>query len=76
MDEYELSTLTAAEIFNTYVKGADPHDLVAQGRTAIASRLMVEQKLKDTAAYFAADQILVHAHEMIEIHTSVRPAEY
>lgn len=76
MDEYELSTLTPEEIFNTYVKGADPHDLIAQGRTAIASRLMVEHKLKDAAAYFAADQILVHAHEMIEAHTSVRPADY
>jgi hypothetical protein len=76
MDEYELSTLTPAEIFNTYVKGSDPDDLLAQGREAIASRLMVEKKLKPEAAFFAADEILIHAHDMIEANSSIRPADY
>jgi ribosome-associated translation inhibitor RaiA len=76
MDEYELSTLTPAELFNTYVKGADPDDLVAQGRDHIAVRLMMEAGLKETAAFYAADQILVHAQDMIDAHSSIPPAEY
>lgn len=57
---YELS---AEEVYATYASDQDPAELLRKGRTEIASKLMVEEGLKQEAAYFAADQILSFAEE-------------
>lgn len=56
--------LTPREVFATYI-GSDitGSELLEEGRTKIASRLMVEHGLSQEAAYFAADKILQFAKE-------------
>jgi ribosome-associated translation inhibitor RaiA len=58
--------LTAHEVYATYAKSADPADLLEQGRSKIASRLMSDEGLSEEAAYFAADQIMRVAVENTE----------
>jgi ribosome-associated translation inhibitor RaiA len=50
--------LTAREVYATFAKGAKPAELLEEGRTRIASRLMLKEGLSEEAAYFAADQIM------------------
>ena len=76
MDAYELSTLTPREIYDTYVENVDPDELISAGRTAIATRLMTEHQLEDRAAYYAADQILVRADQIIASHSSIPPSDF
>jgi hypothetical protein len=54
----------AQEIYEAYVSGITPADLLSQGRDAIASRLMREDQLPEKAAYYATDQILVYAEHV------------
>ncbi len=54
----KVMDLRPEEVFATYVKGEEPSDLLNQGRSDIASRLMVKEGLDQEAAYFAADKIL------------------
>jgi hypothetical protein len=61
--------LTAEEVYATYAKGQDPQEFLSKGRTEIASELMVEEGLKQEAAYFAADQILRVAQENANQHS-------
>jgi hypothetical protein len=64
MSVYEL---TAREIYATYVPVTTrPEELFDQGRNAIATRLILEEGLRQEDAYYAADQILFVAQEMIE----------
>jgi ribosome-associated translation inhibitor RaiA len=58
--------LTRQEVFATYAKGMDPAQLLEEGRTQIASRLLLREGLTEEAAYFAADQILRVVTEKIE----------
>lgn len=58
--------LTAQEVYATYMKGADPADVLNDGRTKLAARLMVEEGLDEEAAYYAADQIMRVAVESTE----------
>lgn len=60
---YELS---ADEVYATYARDADPSELINEGRTKLASKLMVEEGLSQDAAYYAADQIMRVAVENIE----------
>lgn len=76
MDTYELSTLTPGEIYDTYMENADPEEIIRAGRTEIASRLMAEHGLENDAAYYAADQILVHADDTIASHSSIPPSDF
>lgn len=56
--------LTPRELFDTYIEGDTiGSELLEEGRTKIASRLMVEHGLSQEAAYFAADKILEFATE-------------
>ena len=59
-----LLELSAREIYDTYAQGADPADLIAEGRESIATRLRVEEGLDQREAYYAADQLLAHAQEL------------
>jgi hypothetical protein len=58
MSVYQLS---ARELYDAYVPGQEPAEVLAQGREAIAQRLRVEEGLDQREAYYAADQILVAA---------------
>jgi len=58
--------LTAREVYATYAKGQDPAQILEEGRTNIASRLMLNEGLTEEAAYFAADQMLRVAVEKTE----------
>ena len=60
---YELS---AAEVYATYARDADPSELIRDSRTKLAAKLMVEAGLVQDAAYYAADQIMQVAMEKIE----------
>jgi hypothetical protein len=63
MSVYELS---AQEIYDSYAPGADPADLVGQSRIELATRLRVEEGLKQEDAYYAADQMLAFARLRME----------
>lgn len=58
--------LTAREVYATYAKGADPAQILEEGRETIAGRLMLQEGLAEEAAYFAADQMLRVAIEETE----------
>lgn len=58
--------LTPGEVYATYMNGKDPDEILDQGRTQIATRLMVEEGLNQKAAYFAADKIMQAAQQRLE----------
>ncbi len=58
--------LTPKELYQSYTNQVDPNDLVSQGRTTLATRLMVDEKMTDKDAYYAADQIFQYAQGLIE----------
>jgi ribosome-associated translation inhibitor RaiA len=60
---YELS---AEEVYATYTRGIDPSELLRDGRTKLAAKLMVEEGFDEEAAYYAVDQILRVAVERTE----------
>lgn len=63
MSVYELS---AREIYDAYGNTATPEEILDQGRTAIANRLMREEGLTDEEALYAADQMLELAQEVLD----------
>jgi hypothetical protein len=63
MSVYELS---AKEIYDSYARGVDPVDLLGKGRVDLATRLRVEDGLKQEEAYYAADQMLAYARQTVE----------
>jgi ribosome-associated translation inhibitor RaiA len=63
MNLYELA---GPEIYDAFVKYADPAQLIEEGHTWIADRLILEEKLEPEEAYYAADQILVVAQETLD----------
>jgi len=66
MDIYQLQERSAEEIYAHYCDGIDPVQLFDQGRTEIATRLRVKEGLSQDAAYYAADQLLVYAQELLD----------
>jgi hypothetical protein len=62
MSVYELDSM---ELYDAYAKGRDPVEVVAEGREALAQRLQVDHGLQQEDAYYAADQILEAAEQMI-----------
>ncbi len=60
-----VSQMTAREIYESYAAQADPNDLIAKGRAAIASHLMVGEGLDEASAFYAADMILNHALQLL-----------
>ncbi|MEZ4616076.1 MAG: hypothetical protein R2867_11325 [Caldilineaceae bacterium] len=61
-----LYELTAREIYATYAEERAPEEWLTQPRTEIATRLMMDQQLNQGDAFYAADQILVAAEEIVE----------
>lgn len=53
-----VDELSADEIYAAYARDADPSDLLRDGRTKLAAKLMVEEGFDEEAAYYTADQIL------------------
>jgi ribosome-associated translation inhibitor RaiA len=64
-NEAVIQELGAEEVYATYFKGQNPEKILSKDRTEIASNLMVKEGLKQEAAYFAADQILRVAQEIV-----------
>jgi ribosome-associated translation inhibitor RaiA len=62
-NEAVIQELGAEEVYATYFKGQDPEEILSKDRMEIAGVLMVEEGLKQDAAYFAADQVLRAAAE-------------
>lgn len=65
MDIYQLQELSAEEIYAHFCRGTDPAHLSDRGRTEIATELRMDKGLSQAAAYYAADQILVHVQELL-----------
>jgi hypothetical protein len=61
--------LSAVEIYASYAPGIDPAELLGQSRTELATRLRVEEGLKQEEAYYDADQMLVYARQRVETQT-------
>ncbi len=59
---YELS---AQEIYQAFTNDSLPDVWLEQSREQIATRLMVEEELSQEDAYYAADQILAYAQEIL-----------
>ena len=59
---YELSK---EEIFATYIGERQPEELIKESRGKVAANLMVNHKLSQDAAYYAASVMLEHAQEMV-----------
>lgn len=66
MDIYQLQELSAEEIYAHYCRGINPRQLFDQGRTEIATGLRIKEGLSQDAAYYAADQILVHTQDLLD----------
>ncbi len=57
--------LTPREIYQSYIEdNTDPATILDTGRTALASRLRVEEELAEEEAYFATDQIMAYAQQL------------
>lgn len=67
MSVYELS---AEELYDSYAQGANPADLLGQSRIDLATRLRIEEGLKQEEAYYAADQMLAYARQRVEAQTT------
>jgi len=63
MSVYQLS---ARELYDAYAKGRQPEAIIDEGRTALATQLRVEEGLSEKDAFFAADQLMVHAQELLD----------
>jgi hypothetical protein len=63
MNVYEMS---AEELYDAFFKNVDPGILLHEGRTSLAARLQIEQKLKQESAFYAADEVLSHAQWLLD----------
>jgi hypothetical protein len=63
MNVYDFS---AEELYSAFLKNADPKNVLNEGRTVIAARLQTEHKLKLDAAFYATDEILMHAQQLLD----------
>jgi hypothetical protein len=69
MSVYELS---AEEIYDSHALGIDPADLLGRSRIELATRLRVEEGLKQEEAYYAADQMLAYAGRAVEAQATIK----
>jgi len=56
--EKVICELSAQEVYGTYMKDADPVDILKDEHTKLDAKLMVEEGLDEEATYYAADQIM------------------
>jgi hypothetical protein len=59
-----IQALTAREIYDTYIDDAISQKMLDQGRDQIAAKLMVNEKLDQESAYYAADRILEYTQQI------------
>lgn len=59
--------LTPREMFDSYYMDLTPEEVSDLDRDGIATELMTKEGLSQQAAYYAADQILVHIQERSEV---------
>ena len=62
MNLYEMST---REIYEAFVQQLEPREVLQLDRKQIAAQLMVDDGLNQETAYYAADQILAFARELV-----------
>lgn len=60
--QLSVQELTIEEIHETYFNDVISKELLDQGRDKIASKLMMDEKLDQESAYYAADCLLEYAH--------------
>lgn len=63
--------LTAEEIYDSYAQGAAPAGLLGQSRMDLATRLRIDEGLKQEEAYYAVDQMLSYARQQVEAQTKL-----
>jgi len=67
---YEMS---AEEIYQTFVNQDNPAELLAMDRADLATQLMIDRDLEETAAFYVTDQILAIARKSAQpMRKSVR----
>jgi ribosome-associated translation inhibitor RaiA len=59
--------LTPRELFDSYYMDLTPQEVSELDRDAIAGELMTKEGLSQQAAYYAADQILVHVQDSSDV---------
>jgi ribosome-associated translation inhibitor RaiA len=59
--------LTPRELFDSYYMNLTPEEVSDLDRDAIATELMTKEGLSQQAAYYAADQILVHVQDRADV---------
>jgi hypothetical protein len=59
--------LSAKEIYDAYIGDTTPPELLQKDRYEIATRLQVEEGLKEEASVYAADQMLAYARQLVEL---------
>jgi len=50
--------------------GVEPTELLRQSRIDLVTELRVEEGLKQEEAYYAADQMLAYARQLVEAQTA------
>ncbi len=64
MSVFELS---AKEIYDAYIGDTTPPELLAEDRHELATRLQIEEGLKEEEAFYAADQMRAYTRELVEL---------
>lgn len=62
MNLYEMNP---REIYEAFVQETEPREVLQLEREQIAAQLMVDDGLDQETAYYAADQILAFARELV-----------
>ena len=62
--------LTSKELYESYMQGVEPTELLGQSRIDLTTQLRVEEGLKQEEAYYAADQMLAYARQLLGAQTT------
>lgn len=63
VEAHELYELSPQEMYETYTPSREPQAILEQGRSQLATSLMMEEEIEQKAAYYIADRILEFAEE-------------
>lgn len=61
----ELYKLSPEELYDTYTPSRDPRSLLDEGRSKLASEMMMEEGMEQESAYYITDQILEYVEDKI-----------
>jgi hypothetical protein len=62
--------LTSKELYDSYMQDVELTALLRQSRIDLATQLRIEEGLKQEEAYYAADQMLAYARQLVEAQTA------